>query len=111
MTLIRSVCRPFHFWLAVAIMAGAVSPLVAFTAREGHTKVVISKNLMMLPNASAAAEVVQKGGGEVVQEYETQTVAYFLTDTLKGLSDRAAQLRVEIRPRDDFDKIFLPEGT
>ncbi|MEA2235969.1 MAG: hypothetical protein QOC81_693 [Thermoanaerobaculia bacterium] len=95
----------------MSIVAGAASPLAAFSAREGHTKVVISKNLMMLPNASAAAEVIQKGGGEIVQEYETQTVAYFLTNSLTSLSDRAAQLRVEIRPRDDFDKIFLPEGT
>ncbi|MEA2236270.1 MAG: trimeric autotransporter adhesin [Thermoanaerobaculia bacterium] len=111
MTLRRCFNRHLFLLLAVAIVAGAASPVAAFSAREGHTKVVISKNLMMLPNASAAAEVVQKGGGEIVQEYETQTVAYFLTDTLKGLSDRAAELRVEIRPRDDFDKIFLPEGT
>jgi hypothetical protein len=65
---------------------------------------------MMKPNASAAAMLIEKGGGEIVQEYETQTVAYFLTESLKSLADRAVQLAVEIRVRDDFDQIFLPDG-
>jgi hypothetical protein len=83
---------------------------MAFNPRGGHTKVVVSKNLMMKPNASAAATLIEKGGGEIVQEYETQTLAYFLTESLKSLTERAAELGVEIRVRDDFDQIYLPEG-
>src|SRR4051812_17316298 len=108
---IRSTSRGLQLLSAIALMAGLASPLMAFNPRGGHTKVVVSKNLMMKPNASAAATLIEKGGGEIVQEYETQTVAYFLTESLKSLAERAAQLAVEIRIREDFDQIFLPEGT
>ena len=64
----------------------------------------------MLPNASAAA-LIEYGGGEVIQEYETVTLAYFLTDSLKSVAGQAAALGVESRARDEFDKVFLPEGT
>jgi hypothetical protein len=108
---IRSLSRGLQLLSATVIVAGVASPLMAFNPRGGHTKVVVSKNLMMKPNASAAAMLIEKGGGEIVQEYETQTVAYFLTESLKSLADRAVQLAVEIRIREDFDQIFLPEGT
>jgi hypothetical protein len=108
---ICSISRGLQLLSAAAIVAGVASPLIAFNPRGGHTKVVVSKNLMMKPNASAAAMLIEKGGGEIVQEYETQTLAYFLTESLKSLADRAAQLGVEIRVREDFDQVFLPEGT
>jgi Subtilase family len=97
--------------LAASVIAGGLaSQLWAGSPREGYTKVVISKRLFAQPNASAALSIIETDGGQVVQDYETETVAYFLSGTLKKLSDDAAALGVEIRPRDDFDSIYLPEG-
>ena len=99
------------FWVCSLIALGLASPLLATPPREGHTKVIIAKHLFPIPNASAEASIITSGGGEIVQEYETGTLVSFLTDSLKSLAERAKALEVEFHPHDEYDRIFLPEGT
>ena len=77
-------------------------------AKENFSKVVIDTSyLFAQPNASAPAQVVWGFDSEIIEEYEETALASVRTSQVAALKQRSAASSVEVRVRDEYDKIFI----